>query len=337
MLHKRRMAEARFTQMHEMIFERLEDLLARDENWGGEYEGVCIHISDNITRLVKLPYPPVEIAQLDRTFRLRPAADAIEAWEEWLVLHISLKSPRLFLFDGEKVRLLGEVNLPDSVFSFSDEGVLDGGKRAHVRRARGQVSPQLASQGMSSAESPRELNEPVFMREVAHAIEATEEAKRLPLLVIGGEKVVPAFLKSYQHQGGEVATITNARAHPDERDIARMCASVAWKKQQKRKSKVLDDIKELCGRDGVFSNNVREIYEASTQGRVAAAVVACDEEIWCRIDPDQKPRSAKPDDENAFEVLDRIYLETLLKEGRAIVLPEDEIPGGKSVAAVLRW
>ncbi len=319
------------------LFSTLKSLVSDREMWGGDYRGVCIHISEQLTRFLKLPYPPVEKATLEDTFCLRPAADAIAALSDWLVLDVSLKLPRLFRYDGEGVRELSEVDLPGSVLSFSEGGLLDSGQNGHVRRSQGGGAPQLVNQGVNGPKSPRELNETIFMREIGHALDALPESKELPLVVIGDKRIVAAFLESYNHPGGKVARVSNIEARPSRSKVAEVCRRIAWEEQQQRKSQVLGAIEEMRARDGVFSNNVREVYEAARQGRVSAAVLACDEDIWCRIGRDERPRSAKQEDDDAFEALDRIYLETLLKNGDAIVLPEDEVPGGKSVAAVFKW
>ncbi|MDQ8197945.1 hypothetical protein QEH56_07290 [Pelagicoccus enzymogenes] len=319
------------------MFSKLQSLIDNREMWAGDYQGVCIHISEQVTRFLKLPYPPVEKARIEDEFCLRPAADAIAALSDWLALDVSLKSPRLYHYDGENVRRMDEVELPSSVHSFSEAGALDSGQNAHVRRSQGRGSPRLVSQGVNDAKNPRELNETIFMREIAHALQALPQAKELPLVVIGDKRVVSGFLNTYRHRGGEVVTVSDAQAHPSSLEVAELCRQIAWEEQQQQKSQVLETIEEMRSRDGVFSNNVREVYEAARQGRVSAAVLACDDDIWCRIGGDDLPKSAKPEDEDAFEALDRIYLETLLKDGNAIVLPESEIPGGKSVAAVFKW
>lgn len=319
------------------MFTTLRSLVQDREMWAGEYQGVCIHISEHVTRFLKLPYPPVERAKIEDTFCLRPAADAIAALSDWLVLDISLKSPRLFRYDGEGVRRLESVELPSSVESLSEAGAVDSGQNAHVRSASGAGAPRMVNQGMHASKSPRELNETVFMREIAHALRDLPEAKKLPLVAIGDKRVVTAFLDTYDHMGGEVVTVSNVKAHPNSNEVEELCRKIAWEDQQRRKLQVLESIEEMRARDGVFSNNVREVYEAARQGRVSAAVLACDDDIWCRIGKDERPKSASSDDEDAFEALDRIYLETLLKDGDAIVVPESEIPGGKSVAAVFKW
>ncbi|MDQ8185398.1 hypothetical protein [Pelagicoccus sp. SDUM812002] len=319
------------------ILAKLESLVHDREMWGGEYQGVCIHISEQVTRFLKLPYPPVEKATIEDYFSIRPAADAIAALSEWLALDVSLKAPRLFRFDGESARPLKDVELPSSVRSFSENGALDNGQKAHVRSSNEGGAPHMVNQGMNAAKSPRELNETIFMREIAHALNDFPESKELPLVVIGDKRVVAEFLDTYSHSGGEVVRVSNVEAHPSPRQISKVCSEIAWEEQQRRKAQVLETIEEMRSREGIFSNNVREVYEAAKQGRISAAVLACDDDIWCRIGKDERPKSASSDDEDAFEALDRIYLETLLKDGDAIVMPESEIPGGKSVAAVFKW
>lgn len=325
------------TPASEKVISKLKALSTDRELWSGEYNGVCIHVSERLTRFLKLPYPPVEKARLEDSFCVRPAADTIAALSEWLALDISLKRPRLFRFNGEVAKEMEGVDLPSGVQSFSEAGVLDGGQNSHVRRTHGGGSPHLVTHGTHESKSPRELNETIFMREVAHVMSALPESKELPLVVIGDKRVVAEFLDTYQHAGEAVVKVCNAEAHPDERKVTEICKGIAWEEQQRRKYQVLDTIEEMRSRNGVFSNNVREVFEAARQGRVSAAVLACDDDIWCRMGEDERPRSADPADEDAFEALDRIYLETLLKDGDAIVLPEEEIPGGTSVAAVFKW
>ncbi|MDQ8204358.1 hypothetical protein [Pelagicoccus sp. SDUM812003] len=321
------------------VVELCRSLATDGERWSGDYEGVCIHVSEQGENLINLRRPPIEFTRVEDRFYYRPAAGALAARREMLALSLSFKQPELYIFDGESAEVFGEIDLPESVYAFSEEGALDASQHAHIRRSRDTGTPQTVNQGFSPTQSPRELNEPIFLRELSHALRDLKESQELPLLVVGDENIVGEFVKVYDHPFGEIDTEMGMQSHPKASDIARICSDLCAEKQRQEMLEIKKELKQAeAGRMESFSDNVKEIYEAAEQGRVASCAVASDENAWCRFDEKKGFQSADPEkDSDAVEALDWIFVKTWLNGGKAIAIPSKDIPGVKKVAALYRW
>ncbi|MDQ8181099.1 hypothetical protein [Pelagicoccus sp. SDUM812005] len=330
-----------FSEVREGILEQGKRLAENGDLWSGDYEGVCIHVSDTEANLIKLSRAPREGCWDGHRYRFRPAAEGLASRREMLALSLSFKNPKLYSYDGESASVSGEIELPESVYSFSDDEVLDQGQRAHVRRtgsAGEGASPQMARQGVSHEQSQRDLNEPVFLREVKHALESWEEARSLPLVVIGDESIVSEFRKLYRHAQGDFHTVTDEQSHPDERAVARICARISREEFAKETDNVLQELKSVDPENDLFNTNVKEIVRAAESGRVAACVLARDAEIWLKRGGFDELKSASAEDGlEAFEALDCIFCELVRKGAEVAVVDEEKVPGGKSLAALFRW
>jgi hypothetical protein len=86
------------------------------------------------------------------------------------------------------------------------------------------------------------------------------------------------------------------------------------------------------------SSDLREILPAAFQSRVAAILIQQGRKIWGRYDPDQDKLVVLPEQEAEVEdLLNLAARYTLRYGGRAIVLPEEEMPQGAAAAAVFRF
>ena len=322
------------------VLDRAEALAGDKEKWSGEYQGICIHVSQDTADLIRLQYAPPEVTTVGDAFAYRPAADALPTQLELLVLHLSFKSPQLFLYTGGEARLFGAIELPESVYSFSEETALDREQHAHVRTGNRNrdAAPSTVNQSFASEESPRDLNEPVFLKEVGRALQKLEESKALPLVVIGDDKLVSEFLTHYDHPSGKVVQAPRNNPHPSDADIEQVCTELTVQLQRDAKAEVLKSLKEVDPNSERFNDNVKEVFEAAQQARIKACVIAADEYAWCRYDENGALSSANPEqDDDCFEVMDRIYAETAMKGGEVAVVPKSKVPGEKSVAAIFKW
>lgn len=324
----------------------LEELMARGERlagekdqWSGDYVGVCIHLAKDRAEVLRLQSAPVDTSHLGSSFLFRPASDALASRVKMLALHLAFKSPQLFCYSGHKAKQYAEIVLPDSVYSFSEDGAIEPGQHAHVRQSTDGNAKNIVNQGFGPALSPRDRNEPVYLVEVAHALCELEEVKDLPLVVLGDEAIVGEFVKVYQHPQGTVFRVTDADAHPDEAEVERVCSELARSAQGDAKENALQTIKNFDMGSELFCDNLKEAYEAATQSRIQVCIVASDEHAWSRYDEAKGGLSSvNPDeDPDCFDAYDRVYAETTARGGDAIVVPADQVPGEKKVAAILRW
>lgn len=328
-----------FKETLDTLLSKAEELAGDKDRWSGDYEGVCVYVSRDHADLLRLSYAPTEISAISDSFYFRPAADALASRAELLALAVSYKSPQLFLFDGERARHFGEIELPESVYEFSEEGALDKNQHGHIRRSSPNgSSPAMVGHGFNSKLSPRDLNGPVFRREIGHAMAGLEESKKLPLVIIGDETIVGEFAKEYEHPAGLALKVMDAQAHPDEESVRAICSKLVHDAHTQAKEDALRTLAEFDQNSELYTDNLKDAYESATQGRISLCAVAASGAAWCHYDSNGSLSSANPEtDEDAFEVLDRIYVEALPKGGDVVVVPAEKVPGGKKVAAILKW
>jgi hypothetical protein len=93
---------------------------------------------------------------------------------------------------------------------------------------------------------------------------------------------------------------------------------------------------ELAG-TGKASSDVVEILPAARNGRVEALFLACDADLWGRLDPREKVEVHKAPEEGDEDLLDAAALFSLRHGGTVYGLDRAEIPGGGDLAAVFRY
>ncbi len=324
------------SEFHELLA-KAERLVDDSAQWAGEYEGVCLFATASEAEIVFLSESPTESIRISQAICYRQAADVLASRMEMLALSLSFKAPSVYYYDGRVARQIGDIDLPESVFNFSEEGALDGGQHAHVRRGgSASGSPQIVSQGFTSKGSPRDLNEPIFLTEVCHAIDALEESKTMPLAVIGDGQLVSEFAK--RRRGAATYRITNEQSHPGEAEIAAICAGICRQEQADWKRKLIQSIANMDPHSELYCDDLEKVLSAAEQGRVLRCLVAADCDEWCRRADDGTWSAVEPREaDDAVEALNRIFIDCLTKDGEAAAVPQSAIPGNAKVVAVFRW
>lgn len=310
------------------------------QSWSGSYEGACLHAWPEGSELQLLPRRVVELAGVHESrFLFAPTLPLLTRRADCLALHLSYKSPRLYRVRQGRAELAEDVELPESVYAFSEKEAHEVSAHAHVRSgAAPGGTPTLGRQGFTPRVSPRDLNEPVFLQEIARAIASLPEAREMPLTLIGDERIVGAYMQSHPPREQPCDKITNAPSHPTFADIENACRGIAEERAASWERSLLDAVAEADPTSERFTDNLKEAYEAAVRGRILFCAVAEDQSIWRRYSEQTRGLDvAEPWSPQAFETLDRIVVETLLKGGAAATFPAADIPGGKSVAAVLKW
>jgi hypothetical protein len=90
---------------------------------------------------------------------------------------------------------------------------------------------------------------------------------------------------------------------------------------------------------GLGSTDLDKIAAAAVCGQVQSLLIAEDRLLWRRIDRETGHVDLfdRKDDRPSDDLLDDIAEIVMLKGGKVTVLPENKIPGGRPIAAVLRW
>jgi hypothetical protein len=94
---------------------------------------------------------------------------------------------------------------------------------------------------------------------------------------------------------------------------------------------------ELRSSQGRASTDVATVARAATYGSVDTLLVDIDEKVPGQVDEQSGAVTFSEDDAATYGVVDEIARRVLLSGGRVLAVRGDDVPGGGSVAAILRY
>jgi hypothetical protein len=100
---------------------------------------------------------------------------------------------------------------------------------------------------------------------------------------------------------------------------------------------VIRDRFELRSSHGRASTDVATVARAATYGTVDTLLVDIDEKVPGHVDEQSGAVTFSEDDAASYGVVDEIARRVLLSGGRVVAARRDDVPGGGSVAAILRY
>lgn len=319
------------------------ELIGDSIAWSGTYESICIHASADYGNMMQLADRKEDRLTVGDRFLFKDTQQQLDASFDGVALRLSLKEPKAYRISNRRIVEYEALELPESIYSLSEAKVVDGGNNAHVRTSSSsEGSPEMTGHGMSSKESVKEMNMEAFVREIVGALEPLEDIKTRPLILIGEDKVVSLFSTKFERLfSGGVYRATSASGHPNESEILEISQSVGYERYQKEEDEVLEAFREIDPQSPRYSDNLKEVYEGSEQGRVAVCAISQEARVWAVYDQmSAKLTSSKTEGNSGaeqFEILDTILTNVIKSDGRCVVLPESKMPSGKDVAAIYKW
>ncbi|HSG38318.1 MAG TPA: hypothetical protein VLE27_01670, partial [Thermoanaerobaculia bacterium] len=159
---------------------------------------------------------------------------------------------------------------------------------------------------------------------------------KAPLVLAGAEPLVSIYRKisGYAHLAGPVIAGNPERSSDEElRDRAWKLLEPAFQELRRRAA---ERFGELAGTRQT-SSDVAEILPAALHGRVGTLFLACDADLWGRLDPQEKVEIHPAPEAGDEELLNAAALFSLRQGGTVIGMDSGEVPGGAALAAIYRY
>jgi hypothetical protein len=272
-------------------------------------------------RTFRLPNRLQPIVEVSDRFHIKPLLRSITVPQSAFVLALSQSGARLVQVSADAPPA------PVRVADMPKDAASAAGKHSLNDR-----SPSGRIQG-SEGKNVRLIQ---YARKVDHALRDLLTGRDTPLIVAATEPLRSIFASvcSYPHLA-KAAINTN----PDE-------ASDAQLAEQSRA--ILDGLfqEELAGivalyeqrsGQGRTTTDIATAARAATQGAVAKLLVDIDEVVPGTVDDDGAVTFDDKDDEVNYGVVDEIAVRALLTGARVLAVRKGDIPGGGSLAAVMRY
>lgn len=283
----------------ETLLRPLKDLLTDLSFWNAREEGIALFRSPGFLQAFHLACAFPERWFIGKRFFLKPLLPLVAGDHPFLAMALSQREVRLLEVTGQTVRRLEPPGLP-------------------------------AGQGDRKEEPHR------FFRQVESAFRKLLAGRTAPLVLAGAEPLPAIYreISGYPHLAA-VVIHGNPEDWTDEelRDRAWRLLEPTFQETRRRTA---ERFGELTG-TGRVSSDVTEILPAARQGRVETLFLACDTDVWGRLDPVENVVVHPASEEGDEELLDAAALFSLRHGGMVYGLGRGEIPGGGDLAAVFRY
>ncbi|MCI0485252.1 MAG: hypothetical protein L0229_01370 [Blastocatellia bacterium] len=319
------------------LLEPARRLLEDGDFWQHHKDGLAVFLSRSVFRYYRLPVAVQELAVVANRFHIKPLLQMIGDDGRFYILALSQKYVRLFeatRYDVEEVHLEDvpesladalKYEDPQSQLQFHTGAPGGGGRRAAVFHGHGVGIDDMKDRILR------------YFQKIDEGLQETLKNERVPLIIASVDYMFSIYKEAsaYPHIVDEAIAGNPEEVKPEE--LHRRARTILQPYFQRAKEAAAARFKELAG-NGKTSGDLREVIPAAYHGRVESLFVAVSIERWGSFSPDTNEvevrEAARAGDE---DLLDFAAFHTFLKGGTVYAVEPEEVPGGRSLAAVFRY
>ena len=331
------------------LLEEGRRLLDRPGFWRGLSEGLAVFVTPGSFHAYRLPLPFDDVAIVEDRFHLKPLFPLIAANRRYYLLALSQNDVRLYQGTHQAISEVEAAEIPSDIVSAVQqyEEPPEQGLQSHTQRqdspsAGGRGSDQKQHGHGSSEDQSREPQDQIkrFFRRINKSVVDYIGGEDVPLVLAGVSEYLPIYesLNSYPYLvdhdlvSGNPEHLDRAELHEKAWGVVRAVLAETLEDELERFEDLYFENKELA------SDDFHEIIPACAYGRVETLFVPQGQYRWGRFDADTNTvavhESQQPGD---GDLLNYAALQSYLNGATVHVLPPEDMPGGRDVAATFRY
>jgi hypothetical protein len=326
----------RATKVREVL-EPAEKIFTKEFFWSYPSDGLALFLSPRGIRYYPVPIDFRELLVVGDQFHVKPLMPLLTGDGRFYILTLSQNQLRLFQGTHYSISELHLNRVPNSLAEALQYDDPERQLQFHTRAPKGKGGQAAMFHGHGVGTDDRKDRILRYFQLVDTRLHKFLRNERAPVLLAGVKYLLPIYREanSYPHLmeesiGGNVEDLSARELHQRAWKVVRL-------RFRKAQEAAAAQYQELAG--GLrTSNDIKQLVLAASQGSIATVLLASGVQIWGHIDPDTQKvhlhKKAKPGDR---DLLDFIALQALLTDGNVFVVNPDQVPGGASVAAVLRY
>jgi hypothetical protein len=304
------------------IADELDDLVDDEAFWARQAYSLAVFATPDGIRTFRLPNRLSAIVEVSDRFHVKPLLRAVTFPQACFVLALAQGS----------VRLLGiSADLPPDV-------VVVEGLPSDVASAVGKASiTDRSPSGRLQGSEGQKVRMTQYARQIDGAIRPVLAGSELPLILAGVEPLVGIFrgVNSYP-----VLAATGISGNPETTPLGELAsaARVVLDALYAADLAAVRERFEALRSPGRASTDIVDVARAATYGAVDTLLVDIDEVVPGRVDETTGAVTfGHADDAVDYGVVDEIARRAFLSGARVLAVRSEDIPRGRSVAAILRY
>jgi hypothetical protein len=331
------------------LLEPAHRLLEDTYYWQNQSDGLALFLSDSDFFAYRLPIDFAPLAVVSDRFHIKPLLSFFCDDGRFYVLALSQDEVRLLRgthYSVDEVRLDRVPSSLEEALKYDDPerqlqlhtstvGLVGAG---HNRASRGGPEAIFHGHGSDSADVHKEH----ILRYFHHIDAGLSEvlAGETAPMVLAGVGFLHALYREANSYGHllEEGIFCNPE-HISADDLRDQAWDVVGPVFAMRREQAAEQYRELAATGSARAvSAVEEVVPSAYVGRVETLFVVLGTQVWGRFDPEanvvQRHDEAAPGDE---DLLDVAAVQALLHDGTVFAVEAQDIPGGKELAAVLRY
>ncbi|EWC41334.1 hypothetical protein [Stutzerimonas stutzeri] len=324
------------------LLEPFHALIDNSDFWNHSLDGLAAFGAPGYFEVYRLQRSVPEMAVANERMHLKPLVRIAQSADRYQILCLSRDSVRLF--EGNR-DALDEVRLHEAVprtladalgNDLTDKG--QSGFPQGYSRASERGDPMQVEAGGSGKQAEIDRDRDRYFREVDRAIsEHHSRPSGLPLILAALPEQQPHYRRLSHNECLLPEGIETGHAALGIEELRRK----SWMVMQPRYLKRLEGLLSQFGAShgqGLASDQLEDIGQATRQGRVATLLVEAERQIPGHVDKTQRTAvSADEQEVNTPDVLDELTIWTLEQGGEVVVVPTERMPTGSGAAAIYRF
>lgn len=315
------------------LLEPIAGLTDDAEFWQHQEEGLALFAGPDRLESFRLPVAFPELVQVADRFHLKPLLPVLSRGERFYVLALSQQQVRLLWGTRFRVGQVDLTGIPESMAEalWFEDRERQVQFRQTGTRGQGRLAATFHGQGMGKDVSSKRLER--FFRTVDKGIAGVIKTDA-PVVLAGVEYLLAVYRRVSEHP----VILDEVIAGNPEDLGAETLHRRAWAVTEPFFRKERDAaVSAFFAGSRPTETMIESILPAASGGRVATLFVAENSNQWGVVRPSGEIEPHEEREKGDRDLHDLAVAETWRHRGAVYLMPAPEIPGGRGIAATLRY
>jgi hypothetical protein len=316
-------------------------LLADGLFWQRQSNGLALLLSDDVSRVYRLPFEFEELLVVADRFHVKPLLAMLSGDGRFFVLALSQKEVRLLQgtrYSVDDVELEAVPGGPARALGYEHEKQVQFHTSTAAPGGKGERPALFHGQGVT-ADNHLKDDILLYFHRVNAGVTQALAGERAPLVLAGVDYLLPIYRESNTYPNlakeGILGNPDGARA----KELHDRAWILVEPLLMRARDEAAARYRQLAGAGSErASNDLETIVPAAYVGRVDALFVAVGLQCWGTFDPDTNAIATHEAAASGREdLLDLAAVYTMANGGEVFAVGPDDVPGGSAAAALFRY
>lgn len=316
-----------------------EQLLWDRDFWQHQGDGVAIFLSNDFSRVYRLPTKFEELVVIGHSFHIKPLVPLLGRGEKFYILSVSLNNVRLF---EATLDTIDEVTLNFPTSMEETVQIEDPGRSWNYHM--GSIDAGGGRGGAGSFHGHGITDEDKtyirrFLETVNEGLNGLLADKNIPMVLAGVEYLLPIYRETASYQNILKDEILGNADRENLKELHAQALPVVRPLFEESQKKAYEKFRQLSGQESnLATTDLSTAVKAATFGQVETLFVPVGVQIWGRYDTSQNQVIlASEQGADSEDLLDLTATQTILSSGQVFAVPREQLPCDCDVAVILRY